>query len=113
MPCDTVRRVGQTLEQRVKAIDVALKRLEQYLTTGKVSITIGTTGAIAFKGWTGAERDDITDVCAYRTLTAASSWALKQAVARAEALSGRKVNAKAVAAGVHSHDGGKTWDKGH
>ena len=113
MPCDTVLREGQTLASRVKAIDVALKRLETYLTQGKVTIGIAPNGAITFKGWQVGERDDVTDVCAYRTLSSQSSWALRQAVAKAEALSGRKVNAHAVASGHHSHDGGKTWHKGH
>lgn len=113
MPCNTILREGVTLEQRVKAIDVALKRLEQYLTTGKATITIGPTGSIAFKGWQGADRDDVSDVCAYRTLSSQNSWALRQAVAKAEAMQGRKVNPKAVIGGHHSHDGGKTWHGGH
>lgn len=113
MPCDTILRQGVTLEQRVKAIDLALKRLEQYLQTGKATIAIAPNGAIAFKGWQGTERDDVTDVCAYRTLASQNSWALRQAVARAEAMQGRKVNERAIAAGVHSHDGGTTWNKGH
>ena len=114
MACETRLRSGQTLQERVKAIDVALKRLEQYLTQGKVQIGISpVNGAITFKGWATGERDDVTDVCAYRTLASQNSWALRQAVAKAEAMSGRKVNALAVAAGVHSHDGGKTWDPGH
>lgn len=113
MPCYTNLQEGQTLETRAKAIDIALKRLETFLTQGKVTIGIGTNGAITFKGWTVGDRSDVTDVCAYRTLQSQSSWALRQAVARAEAMSGRKVNAQAVAAGTHSHDGGKTWHKGH
>jgi hypothetical protein len=55
----------------------------------------------------------VTDVCAYRTLTASNSWALRQAVAKAEQLAGRKVSAAQVAAGTHSHDGGKTFGPGH
>jgi hypothetical protein len=113
MPCDTRLREGQTLPQRVKAIDLALKRLEQYLQTGKVQIGIAPNGAITFKGWATEDRDDVTDVCAYRTLASQNSWALRQAVAKAEAQTGRKVNAHAVAAGHHSHDGGKTWHGGH
>jgi len=111
MPCDTVLRPNQTLAARVSQIDAALKRLESSLQAGKVAIGIAPNGAIVFKGW--ADRDDVTDVCAYRTLTAGNSWALRQAVARAEAMQGRKVNALAVAAGHHSHDGGKTWNGGH
>jgi hypothetical protein len=111
MPCDTIVREGQSFEQRVTEVEKALKRLESSLQAGRVKVQIAPNGAVAFAGW--KDRDDVTDVCAYRTLAATNSWALRQAVARAEATQGRKVNAAAVAAGTHSHDGGKTWDKGH
>ena len=110
MPCDTVRTAPtQTLEQRGRQIDEALKRLERYLQTGSVRIVVGANGAIAFNGW--QDRDAISDVCAYRTLAVQRSWALRQAVARAEAQSGRRVNEKAIAAGYHSHDSGRTWGR--
>lgn len=86
----------------------ALARLERALALGTVSVTIGQTGGLAFKNWT-AGRDDLTDICAYRALTAKNSPALRKALARAEAMSGRKLDARAIAAGVHSHDGGRTW----
>jgi len=108
MPCDTRIREGQTFVERVSEVKQALARLERYLATGSVTIGIAPNGAVTFKGWQ-ADRADVTDVCAFRTLSAASSWALKQAVARAEAMTGRKVNAQAVAAGWHTHDAGKTW----
>ena len=60
-----------------------------------------------FQGW--QDQNAVTDVCAYRTLTASNSWALRQAVARAETTTGKRVNAQAVAAGWHSHDGGGSW----
>jgi hypothetical protein len=110
MPCDSSLAEGQTLVQRMSEVERALKRLEGYLSTGKVTVKIGPTGSIAFAGW--ADRDRLSDTCAYRALSLQSSWALRQQVARAEAMSGRKVNAQAVAAGVHSHDG-KTWHPGH
>lgn len=113
MPCDTQLQAGQTLEQRNSEISQALRRLEAALQSGSVKVTIAPNGALAFAGWTAAARDRVTDVCAYRTLTAGGSWALRQAVAKAEGLSGRKVNVSAIAAGVHSHDGGKTWHGGH
>lgn len=93
---------------------VALARLEQKLTTGAAKLVIGPNGAIAFQSW--EDRDGVTDVCAYRTLSASNSWALRQAVAKAEAMSGRKVNANAVAAGTHAHadaSGALHWHKGH
>ena len=107
MACESRLRAGQTLEQRSTQIQGALKRLETSLGTGIVKIGIAPNGAIVFNGW--KDRDDVTDACAYRSLTASSSWALRQAVARAEAQSGRKVNARAIEAGWHSHDGGSSW----
>ncbi|HEY8926191.1 MAG TPA: hypothetical protein VIU64_17535 [Polyangia bacterium] len=113
MPCDTVRSEGQTLEQRNDQVKKSLTKLEQALRDNRVRVKIGANGAVAFEGWKPEDRDDVTDVCAYRTLTAQGSSALRMAVARAEAQQGRKVNPHAVAAGTHSHDGGKTWHKGH
>lgn len=113
MPCDTQLNPGQTLEERGREIDRALTRLEAALSNGAVRVNIGANGAVAFGGWAAGDRDRVSDVCAYRLLTAKSSWALRQAVARAEAMSGRRVNTRAVAAGVHSHDGGSSWHGGH
>lgn len=107
MSCISQMRKNQTLKQREREINEALKRLERYLQTGSVKIQIGNQGAIAFNGW--KDRNDVTDVCAYRMLTLSNSWALKQAVKRAEMISGKKVNERAIAAGVHSHDNGHTW----
>ncbi len=109
MPCETMSNGNK--KQRARDIKIALARLEQYLKTGKVQLGVGTNGAIVFKGWESAERNGVSDVCAYRKLAIAGSWELKQAQARAELMSGRKVDAKLVASGVHSHDGGKTWSK--
>lgn len=111
MPCDSILREGETLATRQTAIERALARLEAALQAGRVTVGIAPNGAAVLKGWSKDDRDDITDVCAIRSLTASNSWALRQAVAKAEALSGRKINQKAVAAGFHSHDGGKTWGK--
>jgi hypothetical protein len=109
MACYSIKRPGQTLEQRGSQIKAALKRLEAALTGGRVRVTIAPNGAVAFAGW--ADRDDVTDACAYRVLSSENSWALRQAVARAQVTSGRQVNPQAVAAGWHSHDGGSTWGK--
>lgn len=111
MPCDSRIPVGMTAEQREQQIKAALKKLEQSLSEGKVMVKIGPQGALAFAGW--FDRDGVSDVCAYRRLTVAKSWALKQAVAKAEMMAGRKMDANAVGTGVHSHDGGMTWNKGH
>lgn len=111
MACTGTLQPGQTLVERMSQVDRALKRLETYLQTGSVKVKVGSNGAIVFAGW--ADRDGLSDVCAYRSLAASSSSTLRMAVARAEALAGRKVDARAVAAGVHSHDGGSTWNGGH
>lgn len=113
MPCYTQLKPQQTLEQRNAEITRSLRVLEAKLQAGQVKVTIGPNGALAFAGRTSTDRDDVTDVCAYRALTAQSSWALRQALARAEALSGRKLNPQAIGSGLHSHDGGKTWNPGH
>lgn len=110
MACESMVRPGQTREQRREQVKRAVKALEARLGTGAIRVVVDrTTGAVAFSGWT--YRDGVTDACAFRVLTAASSWALRQAVARAEAAAGRKVNAAAINAGVHSHDGGATWGR--
>jgi len=108
MPC--MNRPNRTPLQRTRQLE-ALKRLDAALAAGTVTVTVGATGAVAFRAWT--DREGVTDVCAYRALAAANSAALRRAVMRAEALAGRKLDARTVAAGVHSHDGGQTWHPGH
>lgn len=111
MPCDTYRNPQQTAQERQAEIDAALAELERQINSGRVNLVIGPDGGVCFAGWSDADRRGITDVCAFRTLTERASWPLQQAVSTAEMQSGRKVNEQAVAAGVHSHDGGKTWGK--
>lgn len=108
MACETRLRPQQTLAQRNAEITKALRALEQKLLAGQVKVQVGPNGAVAFADWAKADRSDLTDACTYRVLASQNSWALKQAVQRAEAQSGRKVNPQAVAAGWHTHDG-KTW----
>jgi len=120
MACDMRIGIGQTLPQRKKQIDEAIDRLNKALAIGEVKLKVGPTGAITFvdgkvrgavAGILGSNK--ISDTCAYRKLLATSSPALRAAVIQAEALAGRKIDPQAVAAGVHSHDGGNTWNKGH
>jgi hypothetical protein len=113
MPCDTYTPPGKTQAQRDAEIKEAIAKLEAELNLGRVGVKISATGAIAFTNWSKDDRGGVSDVCAYRTLTAQNSFALRQAVQRAEAMAGRKVNPQQVAAGTHSHDGGNTWHKGH
>ena len=110
MPCDTT----QTLTEYQRAAqDEALRDLERALGLGTVRVQVGAQGAVAFEGWREEDRAGLYDLCAYRKLSATNSPELRQAVMRAEALAGNKVNEQTIAAGVHSHDGGKTWNAGH
>jgi len=111
MACDFRIPAGMTPVTRKKQIDSAIDRLNKALAAGEVKVKVGSTGAVVFTGtW---QRDGISDTCAYRKLLVAGSSALRMAVARAEAMAGRKVDPKMIAAGVHSHDQGGTWHKGH
>lgn len=111
MPCDT--RPTLTAEEK-SAQENALKVLERKLASQQgVTVVIGQNGAVAFRGWVEADRAGLSDVCAYRRLLGTNSPELRRAVARAEALYGRKVDQRQVNAGTHSHDGGHTFHKGH
>lgn len=109
MACESRRRPGVTPEQRQKQIADSVAALGRALAEGRVVVKVGPQGAITFTGWSEQQRDGVSDVCAYRKLLASGSWALRQAVAKAEAMAGRKVDQRAIGAGVHSHDGGRTW----
>lgn len=104
MPCITQTNLNPAIRARMEA---AIKRLELDLAAGTVTAVIGATGAIAFKGW--QDRQNVTDLCAYRKLAASNSPALRRAIMRAEAMAGRQLDQRAIAAGLHSHDGGATW----
>jgi hypothetical protein len=114
VPCDYIpaELPEATRRERTDNIRRALLGLTNDLQAGRVKVVIGTNGAVAFDGRSEKDRRGVSDVCAYRTLMAQGSWALRQAVVRAEQMSGRKVNQKAVAMGTHSHDGGQTWSPG-
>ena len=109
MPCDTVRREGQTLVERNREVKAALDRLKRYIAAGQVKIVLAPNGAIGLANW--KDRDGITDVCAVRTLSAEGSWELRQAIVKAEAMQGQRASLQATAAGFHTHDGGRTWSK--
>lgn len=109
MPCDTMRNPQQTEEQRKREVEQALADLQKQIASGMVQVVIGESGAICFSGWSEDSRRKVTDVCAYHALAQRDSWELRQAIARAEMLSGRKLNKQAIGAGFHSHDGGQTW----
>ena len=105
MACESFNALPESLE-RIKT-DIA--KLEQGLQQGTVQVVIGTSGGITFKGWVTIS--GLMDGCVYRRLLSAGSPGLRLAIAKAEAMSGRKLNPRAIASGVHSHDGGSTWSK--
>ncbi len=104
MPCITQPNLTKQQQDRMKD---AIARLGSGIANGTASVVIGANGAIAFRGW--KDSAGVSDLCAYRALAASNSPSLRKAIARAEAMSGNKLDARAIAAGTHSHDGGQTW----
>jgi hypothetical protein len=111
MPCDTKTLPGQTLTDRKNEVRDAIKALSAGLVSGKIKTIVGPQGAVAFDGWT--ERSRVTDACAYRVLMVQGSALAKAKIEAAQTMSGRMINKQVIGAGVHSHDGGKTWHSGH
>jgi len=113
MLCDTKLKARQTIQQRKAEVITAVKKLEALLASKKVVATVGAQGGIAFTGWNETDRDGVTDACAYRRILSTGSAMPRMELARAEALAGRTVDRTAIAQGLHSHDGGRHWHKGH
>jgi hypothetical protein len=108
--CDTRLKPKQTIQQRAAEVRSAVARLSVALTQGRVTAKVGPQGAIAFVGWADAERDGVSDACAYRRLLVEGSALAKTAIARAEELAGRTVDKQALAQGWHTHDG-TNWNR--
>ena len=113
MPCDTKLKPKQTLQQRADEVRRAVATLDKLLAARRIQVRIGPKGGIAFQGWLESDRDGITDACAYRRIMATGSALAKAEIAKAEQLAGRSVDRQAIAQGLHSHDGGRTWHNGH
>ena len=113
MPCDTRLKKNQALTERKLEVREAIAALSAALVAGRAKAVIGPQGAIAFAGWAEGASARVTDACAYRMLMATGSALAKQAIARAEQLSGRSVNRQAINSGWHSHDGGASFHHGH
>lgn len=109
MPCDRSLKKNQTLQERAQEIRKVVDLLGKGLANGRIKTRIGPQGAIAFEGLTEAERDGVTDACAYRRLLASGSPMALAAITRAEQMAGRTIDRQAVAIGAHSHDGGRSW----
>lgn len=111
MPCDTIFRRNQTLTVRKSEIKKVVETVEQGLARGRIKAVVGKTGGITFTGLTVQERDDVTDACVYRAIMRTGSALARHMIVKAEQFAGRTVDQKAVAQGIHSHDGGETWGK--
>lgn len=112
MACETMRKPKQTVQERIAEINKAIALLDAKLKKRLVKPVVDkATGAIAFPGFEAADRNGITDACAYRRIMATGSTLAKLEIQRAEQLAGRSVNRQALAQGIHSHDGGASWGK--
>jgi len=109
VPCDTQLKPKQTIQERATEVRQAVERLQAALAAGRVKVTIGPQGAIAFTNWDTTSRDGITDACAYRRIMATGSAMSRMLIAKAEQMAGRTVSKQAIAQGAHSHDNGRTW----
>lgn len=125
MPCDTQprrrrnartgKRDGELLTKKevIAEVEAVVRKIDQKVASGAVKVKVGPQGAVAFDGITDEERDGITDVCIYRRMMVSGSALARAKIQQAEMLAGRPVNRQVIGAGVHSHDGGRTWHNGH
>lgn len=111
MACETRLRPRQTLSERMAEVKGVVAKLDRLLLTRKVKPVVGQNGAIAFQGFPESERSGVSDACIYRRIMATGSALARNEIARAEQMAGRTVNRQVLAAGIHSHDGGQTWDQ--
>lgn len=109
MACETMRKPKQTLAERIDEIKKAITLLDARLKKRQVRVVVGPQGAVAFTGWTEADRGGVTDACAYRRIMVSGSALARAEIARAEQIAGRAVDRKVVGQGTHSHDGGCSW----
>jgi hypothetical protein len=107
--CDTRLKPKQTIKERAEEVRRAVATLARDLASGRVKAKVSKEGAVAFEGWAAADRDAVTDNCAYRRLMSSGSALALAKIAQAEALAGRKVDRAVVNSGLHSHDNGVTW----
>lgn len=119
MPCDTIRgnvydenlrqTRRQTITERKREIVATVDTLAKKLADGSVKAVVSKQGAIAFAGLNAADRNGVTDACAYRRLLVSGSPLAKAKLAQAEMLAGRSVDKQVIGQGTHSHDGGVSW----
>lgn len=105
MPCDRQLKPQQTIQERAEEIRTVVNKIASGLAAGSIKVNIGPQGAIEFVGLSDKERNGVSDNCIYRRLMATGSVTAKLAIAQAERASGRKINDKVIAQGVHAHNG--------
>lgn len=113
MACETMRAPQQTLAERIAEVRAVLGLVDRGLLKRKIKPVVGKNGAITFTGLAAEDRRSVSDACIYRRIMATGSSLAKAEIARAEQIAGRGVDRKQLTAGVHSHDGGATWDGRH
>ena len=111
MPCDQWRAApAQTLSARKTQITEIMARVTVLLAKRQIKPVVDRkTGAITFDGIPSVLRQGVSDACIYRRLLAGKNPVAAAEIRRAEAAAGRPVSSKAVAEGIHSHDGGQSW----
>lgn len=103
----------QTIKERVSEVQKVVEKVSALIGAGTVKVKVGPQGAVAFEGIPDAVRDRVTDACIYRRLLVSGSALVRAKVQQAEMMAGRKIDRQVLAAGTHSHDGGRSWHSGH
>lgn len=98
------------MQERIAEVRSAVDVLDKALQRRRVKVVVGPQGAITFTGWEQENRAGVTDACAYRRIMATGSTLAKLEIQRAEQMAGRTVSRDALVQGLHSHDGGRSWN---
>ena len=109
MPCDYEREPQQTVAERQAEARKAKMAMDKLIATSRAKVVVDKNGRVVITGVPDKVRSRVNDACVVRFIQIHGSVAARQAIARAERLSGRSINKQAIEAGVHSHDGGATW----
>ena len=92
MVCETRLKPRQTISETQGRNPPDGRAPERRLAAGRIKAVVGPQGAVAFNGLSEAERDGVTDACAYRQLMITGSPLARAAIMRAGALAGRSVD---------------------
>jgi hypothetical protein len=99
MVCNTFLKPRQTEAQRRVEVAKQMSAIDVLIASRKVQFKVR-NGKPVFEGLTNRDRDDLSDVCIFHTLTRTGSAATRMALARVERMQG-----KVSRHGVHTHDG--------